>query len=185
MKITGGYLKGQTLFTPTSKEIRPLRTKIRKSLFDIIGHDLTGFKILDLFCGTGALGIEALSRGAEFVVFVDASEKSQKLVLKNLAKFKLLEKARFYKKPLPQFLSVLAKKQLVFDLIFITPPYLKGLSLKTLENIPKAILHPSTIIIVEEHTQVSLPEKTEIFNLFKKKIYGETSLWFYSLKDSA
>ncbi len=138
--------------------------------------------MLDLFAGTGALGIEALSRGAEFVVFVDYSEESKRLILKNLEKLRLLEKAKFYKKKLPAALNEL--KELyphAFDLIFITPPYLKGLALKTLEALPSLFLSPETVVIVEEHSKVKLPEIANKLKLFKKKEYGETVLWFYSL----
>jgi len=182
LKITGGSLKGQRLFTPSSKEIRPLRSRIRKALFDILGQKCTGFKVLDLFSGTGALGIEALSRGAEFVIFVDSSEKSKRLVLKNLEKLGLLEKARFYKKKLPSGLKELSGlHSYTFDLIFITPPYLKGLALKTLETLPPLFLSPETVVVAEEHSRVELPEMINQLKLFKKKEYGETALWFYSL----
>jgi len=182
LKITGGSLKGQRLYTPASKEIRPLRSRIRKALFDTLGQECIGLKVFDLFAGTGALGIEALSRGAEFVVFVDSSEESKKLILKNLEKFKLLERAKVYKKRLPTGLKELAELHpYSFDLIFITPPYLKGLALKTLEALPSVFLSPETVVVVEEHSKVELPDRANQLRLFKKKEYGETALWFYSL----
>ncbi len=184
MRITGGFLKGQKLYTPGKgrKNIRPLRSRIRKALFDIIGQDLTGLKILDLFAGTGALGIEALSRGAEKVVFVDSSKESVEIIKKNLIKFNLWEKAKIFRGKLPEFLKILVLERGTFDLVFVTPPYGKGLALKTLQNFPPELLKEEGIIIVEERVPQSLPETTGNFSLFKQKTYGETSLNFYQKK---
>ncbi len=238
MKITGGFLKGRNLYCPstTASEIRPLRTRIRKALFDILGDDLSGIRVLDLFAGTGALGIEALSRGAEFVLFVDASKKSIELIKKNLERFNLLDKAmvlqitlpqglkklkesfpshvRFHdskaspEKPLPFRRNVKAEAREVmvgdqgekrealdekenlqgsqkiwmFDLVFITPPYRTGLSLKTLENLPTEILNPKALIVVEEESGVNLPDEVSQFQVEEKRAYGETSLYFYRIK---
>ncbi|WP_022855229.1 16S rRNA (guanine(966)-N(2))-methyltransferase RsmD [Thermodesulfobacterium thermophilum] len=183
MKITGGYLKGQKLFLPPPKDlsIRPLRSRIRKSLFDLLGQDLSGSKVLDLFSGTGALGIEALSRGADLVFFVDFSDLSLSLIRKNLEKLKLTEKALVLKLKLPEGLSKLSQAYLniKFDLVFITPPYKTGLSLKTLKALPTEILDQEAIIMVEEATGIPLPEKTDQFVLIKVKTYGETTLYFY------
>lgn len=188
MQITGGKFKGQKLLTPPPKylEIRPLRSRIRKALFDILGNDLQGYKVLDLFAGTGALGIEALSRGAEYVLFVDLNPLSLEIIKKNLSKLGLGKKAQILKAKLPEeFIKIekMAKASSQnFDLIFITPPYEKGLSLKTLEKIPSSLLKEGTIIVVEEKRGISLPEKIFHFFLQKKKAYGETVLHFYLYK---
>ena len=194
MKITGGFLKGRSLYCPSKSafEIRPLRTRIRKALFDILGDDLSGIKVLDLFAGTGALGIEALSRGAEFIVFVDASPKSVELIKKNLERFNLLDKALILKLSLPHGLNKLKFKQIQcikhlewsFDLVFITPPYRSGLSLMTLENLPKEILKPTSLIVVEEESEIDLPHETLEFKLEERRTYDETTLHFYRLKEA-
>ncbi|MFN3921278.1 MAG: 16S rRNA (guanine(966)-N(2))-methyltransferase RsmD [Caldimicrobium sp.] len=184
MKITGGKLKGHTLFTPPSKEtsIRPLRSRIRKALFDILGNDLKGFYVLDLFAGTGALGIEALSRDADFVVFVDFSPLSIKLIHKNLEKLGLKEKAKVFKLHLPEELpklpSLMGKTFKKFDLIFVTPPYGLGLAEKTLQGIPTFFIKENTLFIVEERTSLKLNFPSERFSLLKIKAYGETTLYF-------
>ncbi|WP_051920744.1 16S rRNA (guanine(966)-N(2))-methyltransferase RsmD [Thermodesulfobacterium hydrogeniphilum] len=183
MKITGGFLKGQKLFLPPPKilEIRPLRSRIRKAIFDILGQTLSNWKVLDLFAGTGALGIEALSRGADFAVFVDYSSLSISLIKKNLEKFKLQDKAQVYKLKLPDGLIKLSKNyKNFFNLVFITPPYKKNLALKTLETFPEFLLATEPIIITEEHTDIQLPEKINNLELLQKRTYGETSLYFYS-----
>ena len=197
MKITGGFLKGRNLYCPPASalEIRPLRTRIRKALFDILGDDLSGLRVLDLFSGTGALGIEALSRGAEFVLFVDSNKKSVELIKKNLERFNLLDKAMILQIALPQGLKKIKerffflrkgegsqKETLHYDLVFITPPYRTGLSLKTLENLPSEILNPKALIVVEEESGVDLPEEVAQFELEDKRAYGETTLYFYRIK---
>jgi len=183
LKITGGFLKGQKLFLPPSKtlEIRPLRSRIRKSVFDLLGQDLSGIKVLDLFAGTGALGIEAISRGAELVFFIDLNELSLSLIRKNLEKFKLTDKAYVLKLKLPEGLTKLSKNypEVKFNLVFITPPYRTGLSLKTLKALPLNLLTSEATIMVEEAKEVNLPEKTISFFLKDKRTYGETSLYFY------
>jgi 16S rRNA (guanine966-N2)-methyltransferase len=197
LKITGGFLKGRNLCCPPASalEIRPLRTRIRKALFDILGDDLSGLRVLDLFSGTGALGIEALSRGAEFVLFVDSNKKSIELIKKNLERFNLLDKAMILQIALPQGLKKIKerifflkkgedqqKESLHFDLVFITPPYRTGLSLKTLENLPTEILNPKALIVVEEESGVDLPDEVAQFELEDKRAYGETTLYFYRIK---
>ncbi len=188
LQITGGKFKGQKLFTPPSKslEIRPLRSRIRKALFDIIGNNLEGQKVLDLFAGTGALGIEALSRSADLVIFVDSSPQSIELIKKNLNKLRIDEKAIVLKLKLPEgfenIVTLSINSKLLFDIVFVTPPYEKGLSLKTLERLPTEILKEDTLIVVEERDKVYLPERMGNFQLLKKKTYGETALFFYKIE---
>jgi 16S rRNA (guanine966-N2)-methyltransferase len=197
LKITGGFLKGRNISCPSALalEIRPLRTRIRKALFDILGDDLSGLRVLDLFSGTGALGIEALSRGAEFVLFVDSNKKSIELIKKNLERFNLLDKAIILQITLPQGLKKIKerffflrkgegsqKENPSYDLVFITPPYRTGLSLKTLENLPIEILNPKALIVVEEESGIDLPDKVAQFELEDKRAYGETTLYFYRIK---
>ncbi|MGC9109231.1 MAG: 16S rRNA (guanine(966)-N(2))-methyltransferase RsmD [Caldimicrobium sp.] len=190
MQITGGKFKGQRLITPPLKylEIRPLRSRIRKALFDILGNHLENFEILDLFAGTGALGIEALSRGAEYVLFVDLNPLSLEIIRKNLKKFGLEGKAEVIRANLPQDLTKILRLCLSssrrFKLVFITPPYRKGLALKTLEKLPISLLEKEAIIVVEEKREVVFPEKIANFYLDESRFYGETALHFYIFKDS-
>lgn len=186
MRITGGFLKGRELITPPSdsKDIRPLRSRIRKALFDILGHSLEGVRVLDLFAGTGALGIEALSRGAEYVVFVDLNPKSVQIILKNLEKFQLTERAKVLSMRIPEdfpkLVSISKGLNLKYELVFVTPPYERGLSVKTLVSFPVEILNPHAMIVVEERTsRFKLTNEVNCFTLLKEKSYGETSLYFF------
>lgn len=184
MQITGGFLKGRKLYCPPKDLdlIRPLRTRIRKALFDILGQNLPNLKVLDLFAGTGALGIEALSRGAEFVVFVDNSPISINIIKKNIERFNLTDKVQIFKLDLPKGLKFLSQKfKNFFDLVFITPPYEKKLSLKTLQSLSEDMLKKEATIIVEERTGIELPEKVNNFLLLQKRSYGETTLHIYKV----
>ncbi len=184
MQITGGYLKGQKLYSPskTLYVIRPLRTKIRKALFDILGQNLPSWNVLDLFAGIGALGIEALSRGAKFTVFVDASPLSIFIIKKNLEKFNLQSKSQIFKLKLPKGLKALSIKfPKFFNLVFITPPYEENLLLKTLKVFPENILKENAIIIGEEKTGIILPSEIKRLKKIKEKHYGETTLHIYQM----
>ncbi|MFN4197072.1 MAG: 16S rRNA (guanine(966)-N(2))-methyltransferase RsmD [Caldimicrobium sp.] len=184
MRITGGTLKGRALITPPKKEIsiRPLRSRIRKALFDVLGENLAGFLVLDLFAGTGALGIEALSRGAHFAIFVDNNSLSLNIIQKNLEKLGLKEKAKILKLTLPEEINkitaLVKNTHKKFDLIFITPPYGKGLAEKTLQQLPSHLYKDSSTVVVEERSTISLNIPSEKFICEKKKTYGETTLYF-------
>ncbi len=182
MRITGGRFKGQTLLTPSKGqlEIRPLRSRLRKALFDLLGQDLTGIQVLDLFSGTGALGLESLSRGAELVIFVDLNPESLKLINKNLERLNLKEKAKVLRLRLPEEIKkLLILGREVFALVFITPPYRKGLAQKTLEALPQEVLAPQALVVVEEESSVNLPSRVGALILEEKRTYGETSFFFY------
>lgn len=184
MRITGGFLKGRKLKSPpgSSKEIRPLRTRIRKALFDTLTDDLTGWKVLDLFAGTGALGIEAISRGADFVLFVEVSPLAIKLIKDNIQNLGITEKTKILKTSLPEGLKIIKTRYPgFFDLVFVTPPYKKGLAKKCLEGFPWEVLKEKAVLVVEEHSEVPLPEELRRAKLVKKKTYGETTLHFYEV----
>ncbi|AEH45074.1 methyltransferase [Thermodesulfatator indicus DSM 15286] len=175
MRITAGKYKGRVLKSPKSRTIRPMMDKVRKALFDSLGLKVEGAKVLDLFCGTGALGLEALSRGAEKVVFVDQSGEALSLVKENLAS--LGEKnAEIKRLTLPNGLKKL--KPNTFDLIFITPPYGTGLALKTLKEI-ESFLSEDGVVVVEENTEEDFPNEMGNLLKFREKTYGQTRLHFY------
>lgn len=187
MKITGGIFRGVKLFSPPQRNttIRPLRTRIRKALFDILGEDLTGLRVLDLFAGTGALGFEAISRGAELAVFVDSSDLSINLIKRNADKLGVKDKILVFKLSLPEGLSKLiaSLSDISFDLIFVTPPYKTDLALRTVKALGKHknLLKVGGFVIVEEHTEISMPNQIDLLTLSDRRTYGETTLYFYTL----
>ncbi|WP_319547470.1 16S rRNA (guanine(966)-N(2))-methyltransferase RsmD [Desulfogranum marinum] len=187
MRITGGTVRGRKLaaLKGAGEIIRPTSDRVREALFNILGQKLVNSKILDLYAGTGALGIEALSRGAELVVFVDQSREAAQLIQANLQTCFPKPKASFLHQrlPTPHIRRLLDKKvspKITFDVIFMDPPYRQGLAEHTLHMIADAhLLAPKAVIIVEEHRSVELPE--HIGTLLQKdhRQYGETAIWIY------
>ncbi len=178
MRITAGKAKGLRLKTPASRDVRPMTERARKALFDILGPRIERKRILDLFSGTGAVGLEALSRGAGEVVFVDASPKSLALIRENLRRAGFESQAKVLKRSLPQGLKNLVSFG-PFDLVFVTPPYGRGLAAKVLEALEGDLLVPEGLVIVEEREGEGLFSETPLLTLIDQRRYGQTELFFY------
>ena len=186
MKILGGKFKGRNFYM--LKGTRPTQNLTRKALFDIIGHDLSDVEFLDLFAGSGSVGLEAVSRGAKKVTFVEKNIKCVDIIYENLSLLGLKGK-----KPTLDAIEVLegdafvAIKQLSrlrkkFDVIFMDPPYNLGLAKKTLKTLDAYdILHPHCLLVVEHGKRELLPEKTESFSLIKQRKYGKSYLTIYKV----
>ncbi len=185
MRITGGSARGRKLITPRSNEIRPTCDRVREALFNIIGPRIHGIRVLDLFAGTGAIGIEALSRGASFAAFVDLSLEAGRLIEANLRTCIPQPRAAF----IPLNLETTSHLQPIratmepgtrFDLVFMDPPYKKNLADQVLRMLEQAdILTAEALVIAEEQRRVILPEKVGRLSLIDHRRYGETGLWFY------
>lgn len=178
MRVISGTARGCNLKAPEGMDTRPTTDRIKETLFNIIAPDLMECRFLDLFSGTGAIGIEALSRGAEKAVFVDYSSESRKIIEYNLSHTKLIEKAKVYTEKVSVIIEKLAKENQKFDIIFMDPPYKKGLAEETLNLIKeKNILSQDGYIIVEHETSGELIVPKE-FEIFKEKIYKKTTMTF-------
>lgn len=194
MRIISGLAKGLRLAAPPGKSqsIRPTSDRSREALFSILGEKISHSRTLDLFSGTGALGLEALSRGSESAFFVDNSPTALKLLKTNLQIFstKAVSEGReisaeIIRCDLSKGLQPLIKrfegKTKLFDVIFLDPPYDRGLSLKTLHHLDKSnLLADDGIIIAEERSKAELPQKFDSFELIDKRKYGDTGFWLYS-----
>jgi 16S rRNA (guanine966-N2)-methyltransferase len=166
MNIIGGIAKGHKIYAPDN--IRPTRGKVREALFSMI--DVEGKTFLELFAGSGAIGIEALSRGAVRVVFVERSRKAVNYIKRNLDKTRL--KGEIVNKSVSATLDSLEDN---FDFVFMDPPYKTELVMKTLKKID-AVLKKDSIIIVERPSDEEF--KYNGFEIFKSKVYGDTALTF-------
>lgn len=178
MYIITGSLKGRRLEMPIDKEIRPTPGKVKEALFSMIGHDLQGMIVLDLFSGTGNLGIEAISRGAEKVYFGEKSKSAYKLILKNIVNCKITDG---YKVIAGDWEYVLSKISETLDIIFLDPPYEAGLMedciVKIWEN---NLLNDEGVIVAEHDKKELLPETIGGFNKIKDKKYGNTIITLYA-----
>jgi len=181
MRITGGEAKGRLLSTPKGMDIRPTSDRVREAVFDILGQDLSGLKVLDLFAGTGSLGIEALSRHAHHVVFIDKSQRSVEIIKKNLALCGYQGSGTVLKKDLKKGLpSTHPVLQQVFDLIFLDPPYGKDLITPLLEKISFAgILSSGSRVVAELFKTENLPHHIGILGLADTRRYGDTKINIY------
>ncbi len=178
MRIVGGIYKGRNLVPFAGQDIRPTSDKVRESLFNIIRVSIEGSDFLDLFCGTGAMGIEALSRGAKSVTLNDYSKESLGVVKKNLEKIGFPKNVRTTNLDALRFIEYEDKK---YDFVYIDPPYKTDLGIKAIHTVSK-ILSKDGIAILESET----PFLEELDNLIKvdERKYGRAYLTFFKLKEN-
>jgi len=182
VKVVKGKYKNTPLFVPPHTRVPSLRVK--KSLFDMVGEYIEKSEILDLFSGSGSLGIEALSLGAKKVFFVDIRKKAVQFTLKNLSLIKALSYAEVFLKDVFKAIKDFFAQKYKFDVIFLDPPYYKGISLKTLQTLDEYdILAPQGLIVVLCYYKERMREEFSHFIIFKEKFYGDTQLKIYSRKD--
>ena len=181
MRITGGQAKGRVLASLKGWNIRPTSDRVREAIFNLIGQDVTGFKVLDLFAGSGSLGIEALSRGASRALFIDNSVQSIRLIKKNLARSGYEPLGFVRKKDLTKGLPL--KHPLFmekFDLIFVDPPYEKEMIPPLLGELSdRDLLRSPAIAVAESFKTETLPEVLGKLQIVNSRIYGETKISIY------
>jgi 16S rRNA (guanine966-N2)-methyltransferase len=180
MRIVGGELRGRALHAPPGFDVRPTSDRVREALFNILEHGtypLRGARVLDLFAGTGALGLEAISRGAGFALFVEDSASARAAIRRNIEGLQLTGRTRIYRRDATQ-LSAIPAGTKPFDLVFLDPPYAKRLSESALESARSGgWLTEDCFIIVEAHKGVGF-DKPQLFSLIDEREYGETKLSF-------
>ena len=192
MRVIAGQAKGTKLVGIKGNQIRPTLDQVREVLFNILGHDLSGEYFLDLFGGSGAIGIEALSRGAEKVVWVEKNRQSQDLIYANLKKCRFFNdesEPSFFnwdvlKIDAFQALAVLEKMNLIFDVVYIDPPFADNLYEKCLMSLSRSqLLKKGSLIVVEHHNKNILQKKYGKLVLDDQRRLGDTSLTFYSAEN--
>jgi len=180
MRIIAGKNKGNILKSPRDLSVRPTSEKVREALFDILGISVRETCFLDLFAGTGAVGIEALSRGAREVIFIEKELKCIKIIKENLEKTGNSQNAVVYKIDFLSGLKLLDKKNCQLDHIFLDPPYNRGLiniSLLEISNLP--ILRRNGLVIAQHYKKEKVMENLSNLRLFDQRRYGECYLSFY------
>lgn len=172
MRIIAGTKRGQTIQAPKGRDTRPTLDRVRESLFGIIQFEVAGQTVLDLFAGSGSLGLEALSRGAAHAVFNDSARESIAAVRANLAKMGLAQQATVYSMGHLAAIQAVARAGFCFDLVFLDPPYRAGLLEETLAALRAAgILAPGCRVIAE-HAANQPPETPPGFLLRDRRKYG-------------
>jgi 16S rRNA (guanine966-N2)-methyltransferase len=180
VKIIAGDYKGRSIDMPN--EVRPTSSKVRESLFEILKDRIEGAEFLDLYCGSGAMGIEALSRGARNAAFMDNSRNSILVLRQNLNKLGISHSLYdIYVKDCIHGLSALKGAGHSFDIVFLDPPYYKGLAKNTLIELSDCdILTPNAVVIAEVFKKESLPEESGVFKKIRSYKYGDTLLEFFT-----
>lgn len=182
MRVITGIARGKRLITlPGDDIVRPTPERVKEGLFSAIQFDIEGRRVLDLFAGSGQLGIEALSRGAEKATFVDASEQSLGVIRRNIENTGFTDKARVVKSDYASFAVSCRDK---FDIAFIDPPYKANLFEKAIAAI-SPLMSDYGMILCEHPSEVSLSEQIADFELSRSYRYGKVSVELYRKRGSA
>jgi len=181
MRITGGQAKSRVLASPKGLKIRPTTDQVREAIFNIIGQDLSGLKVLDLFAGTGSLGLESLSRGALSTLFIDSSQQSVNLIKKNLAICGYQGSGAVLKRDLRRGIPLnhpLIKESV--DLVFIDPPYRNNIISFLLEELStKEVVSSGSLVVAESSKSERPPVSLKIFQVVDTRLYGITRISIY------
>lgn len=179
MRVITGYARGKRLHTLEGEAVRPTPERVKEAVFSSIQFDIEGRRFLDLFAGSGQMGIEALSRGAAHCCFCDASADAVEVVRRNLDHCGLAEKAQVYK---TDYAAFLASQRGAFDIAFLDPPYKAGLLLPALEKTAR-VMQPYGIILCEHPAEVTLPDAVAGFYRVKQYKYGKINISSYKKED--
>lgn len=173
MRVIAGDFKGRQLKAVPGKSTRPTTDKVKEAVFSMIGPFFQGGSALDLFAGSGSLGIEALSRGIDFVVFVDKHPKAIHTISENLKSLNINHKSEIFRADVFRAVKAAAKRELQFDLIFLDPPYKKVVYEKLLSSIiDHHLIAEDGIIYCEHDPRENLPLENEHFSIIKTEQYG-------------
>lgn len=180
LRIISGEHKGRMIKTLPGRHTRPTANRVKEALFNILQTKLHGSLILDLFSGTGNIGLEAMSRGAEKVVFVEKNPAALHILRENCRSLEYAEFVDILPFDVKKALEILSKQGLLFDIVFMDPPYDKGLEVPTIKHLDQVNLLKETGIIAVEHMSCSvLPRIIGDFIKYDLKKYGKTTISFY------
>lgn len=183
VRVIAGSAKGRKLLTPEGMGTRPTIDRLKEALFGMIQFEVPGAEFLDLFAGSGGIGIEALSRGAAHLDSVEQEAKALSCIRTNLKTLRMEAKARVWPMPVEKALSRLRAEGRTFDMIFMDPPYQKGWEDKIASLISEyGLLKPEGMLIVESSSATSV--SAQGLELFKEKTYKTTRFSFFRLASS-
>lgn len=191
MRISGGIIKGRRTATKRllskssrGETLRPTSSKVREAIFDIIKDRIEGASFVDLYAGTGTVGLEALSRGADRAFFVEPNRSRAKTIKENAVKFGFSEKAIVIERRAHEFLKRASVENRKFDIFFLDPPYFSEEIINTLPAIgEKKLLTDDGIVIVEHFFKKKLPETVSELKMIRSYRYGDTMLTIYRKRE--
>lgn len=179
--MIGGKYGGRYLVSFKADHIRPTTDRVKESLFNILQNQIEGALVLDLFCGTGNLGIEALSRGAKKVTFVDAHPKSIQILKQNLEKLKVTEDHQILRKDVFSFLKTYTGDP--FDLIFIDPPFTEAIADQVMTQVSASgIFAPQTCIAIESGRREKIEKDYQALSRYTDREYGDKFLSLFKMR---
>jgi 16S rRNA (guanine(966)-N(2))-methyltransferase RsmD len=181
MRVISGQSKGRRIKAPKGSEVRPTASRVKEAIFNILPHDLDGIRVLDLFAGSGALSMEALSRGAREAILIDISRKAAETIRGNLEVLGLSSRSRIWTMPAPAAIRRLSRAGETFDLIFIDPPYDKGSVGRVVKAVMEGGLLAEAGTLVAEHSvREAVAESYGFLDLRDRRRYGDTVVSFFS-----
>ncbi|MGI8426866.1 MAG: 16S rRNA (guanine(966)-N(2))-methyltransferase RsmD [Actinomycetota bacterium] len=182
MRVVAGLCKGRKLVAPTGRDIRPSSDRLKEGLFSRLGRLVEQAQVLDLYAGTGALGIEALSRGAAGATFVDKNPRAVESIQTNLRATRLDDKAEVVSASAAQFVS--RRAETMFHVVLIDPPYEIGIPSTVLESlVAGGFVDRLTRIVVEVSSRLGPPDLPESLELEAERRYGDSVLLYTKMKD--
>lgn len=182
MRIVGGRLRGRSLATPQHGGLRPTADRVREAVFNVLAHgvpdlQLEGVRVIDLFAGTGALGLEALSRGAAFCLFVEESAEARALIRRNVEAFGLTGQTKIYRRDAMD-LGAAGTRGGGYGLAFLDPPYGRGLAERALAALAAGEWLTARAVVVVEERSGSMVAPPEAFAEIDQRTYGDTQVVF-------
>ncbi len=182
LRVIAGKWKGRSLIAPEGTIARPTTDRVKESMFNLIGHHMSGGYVLDLFAGSGALGIEALSRGAGHAVFVDESVRSLHAVRENLKRCRADGDAQVWRADWKKGISRFANEFARAEWVFVDPPYGKSLWEPVVDDLAR---YPALFggIVCEHPKNTALPEEIRMYSVWKHKVYGDIAVTIYTQKE--
>ena len=181
LRVISGSARGKRLEVPKGN-IRPLSEQAREALFNILAPRIADSDFLDLFAGSGAVGIEALSRGARISIFVEMDKKSVPVIWSNLENVGFSDRAEVYALPVSQALKILNKKSAKFDIIFLGAPYGSPSLIEAMKFLGgSSLLKEANVVIAEHRFKHDISETFGVLSIFRKERYGDTVFSFYKV----
>ena len=178
MRIIAGEARGRRLYAPAGEDTRPTSDRVRESLFNILGRRVLDARVLDLFCGSGALSFEAVSRGAQSAVLIDADSKAVRTARSNAQALDMQRQVRVYRNDYQSACRILLRKNAVFDLVFVDPPYAQGLYASALQAVAP-LLADGALIVCEHASHQPLEAVLAGLTRTDLRTYGTRALSFY------
>jgi 16S rRNA (guanine966-N2)-methyltransferase len=184
IRVIGGEARGRRLLAVPGEETRPVGDRVKEALFNILGQQIEGAMVLDLFAGTGSVGIEALSRGASHCVFVDSSARAVRTIARNLEITHFKENATIHRGDAFGYLGRRIVRQ--FDMVYIAPPQYQGLWQRAIEVLDERVewLHPDAVLIAQMHPKEYRPLVLKNLVEYDQRRYGSTLLVFIEFPGS-